>query len=160
MASFDRSIPPGGEGKITLTVDTRGYEGNIHKTAVVYTNDPKMARFTLGVRAFVHVPISVKPRYVRFHGREDVEVTKSVEITAGLDKPLTLEPGQSNLEGKLTYKIVEIDKGRKFRVYFTNIPGGVGAYMGFLNLKTNYNEKPVVNIRISGRFVKAKTDKQ
>jgi len=44
--------------------------------------------------------------------------------------------------------------------YFTNIPGVVGAYMGFLNLKTNYNEKPVVNIRISARFVRVKTDKQ
>jgi len=32
--------------------------------------------------------------------------------------------------------------------------------MGFLNLKTNYSEKPVVNIRISARFVRAKTDKQ
>ena len=87
-------------------------------------------------------------------------VTKSIEIIAGLDKPLTLEPGQFNLEGKLTYSIEEIDKGRKFNVYFTNIPGVAGSYRGFLDLMTNYDEKPVLNIRISGRFVKAKTDKQ
>lgn len=159
MASFDRSIPPGGEGKITLTVNTKGYEGNIRKTAAVYTNDPKRAQFTLGVRAFVHVPISLRPRYVRLFGREDVRITRSIEIKAGLDKPLILEPGQFNLEGKLTYSIVETEKGRKFKVYFTNIPGVEGYLRGFLNLKTNYVEKPVVTISISGRFVKAKTSK-
>ena len=102
MASFDRTIPPGGEGKITLTVNTKGYEEKIRKTAVVYTNDPKMVRFALGVRAFVQVPISVRPRYVRLYGREDVSITRSIEIKAGLDKPLILELGQFNLEGKLT----------------------------------------------------------
>ena len=39
MASFDKAIPPGGEGKITLSVDTRGYQGKIHKTARIFTND-------------------------------------------------------------------------------------------------------------------------
>ncbi|UCF82546.1 MAG: hypothetical protein JSV50_15300 [Desulfobacteraceae bacterium] len=160
MASFDRTIPPGEGGKITLTVNTKGYEGKIRKTTVVDSNDPKMPRFTLGIRAFVHVPISMRPRYVRLYGREEVSITRSIEIKAGLDKPLILEPDQFNLEGKLTYKIEEIDKGRKFKVYFTNIPGVAGSYRGFLNLKTNYNEKPVLNIRISGRFVKTKTDKQ
>ena len=141
-------------------MNTKGYEGKIRKTAVVYANDPKMVRFALGVRAFVQVPISMRPRYVRLYGREDVSITRSIEIKAGLDKPLILELGQFNLEGKLIYKIEEIDKGRKFKVYFTNIPGVAGSYMGYLNLMTNYNEKPVLNITISGRFVKAKTDKQ
>lgn len=160
MASYDRVIPPGGEGKITLSVRTKGYEGKIHKTARVETNDPRMKTFTLGLRAFVQVPIYVKPRYVRLNGRENVSVTRSVEIMAGLDKPLTLEPSQFNLEGKVTYKVEEIDKGRKFKVSFTNIPGVAGSYRGSLNLKTNYDEKPVLNIGIRGRFKKAKTSKE
>lgn len=141
-------------------MNTKGYEGKIRKTAAVYTNDLRTASFTLEVRAFVNVPISLRPRYVRLYGSEDVLVTKSIEIIAGLDKPLTLEPGQFNLEGKLTYRIEEIVKGRKFNVYFTNIPGVARSYRGFLDLMTNYDEKPVLNIRISGRFVKAKTGKQ
>ncbi|MBT8369423.1 MAG: DUF1573 domain-containing protein, partial [Deltaproteobacteria bacterium] len=33
-------MPPGGEGKITIKVDTKGYGGRkMSKTAVVYTND-------------------------------------------------------------------------------------------------------------------------
>jgi len=141
-------------------VRTKGYEGAHEWSAKVTTNDPNTKNFYLRVKAFVIVPIYVKPRYIRLYGREDENVTRAIEIRAGLDKDLRLEPGQFNLEGKLKYKIEEIDKGRKFKVYFTNIPGAAGSYEGFLNLKTNYDEKPVLNIRISGRFVKAKTDKQ
>ena len=139
-ASFDRTIPPGGEGKITLRVDTKGYEGNIHKTATVYTNDPETARFTLGVRALVRVPISVKPAYVRLYAKEGATITNSVEITAGLDKALKLEVDKFNLKGKVTYRIEEAEKGKKFIIYFTNVPGTTDSYSGALYLKTNYDE--------------------
>ncbi|MBN1830240.1 MAG: hypothetical protein JW884_14000 [Deltaproteobacteria bacterium] len=46
MARFDGSIPPGGEGKITLTVNTKGYKGKTTFVADVHTNDPKN-RFTM-----------------------------------------------------------------------------------------------------------------
>ena len=112
------------------------------------------------VKAFVRVPIYVKPRYVRLYGREDQSVTRVIEIRAGLDKDLRLEPSQFNLEGKVKYTIEEMEKGRRFRIHFKSIPDTAGAYMGFLNLKTNYDEKPIINIRIKGRFVKANTSKQ
>jgi len=140
-------------------VNTKGYEGNIHKTAVVYSNDPKRARFTLGLKAFIQVHISVRPRYVRLNGREDVRITKSIEIKARLDKTLTLEPGQFNLEGKITYRIEELDKGRNFRVHFTNVPGFTGHFRGFLHLKTNYDEKPMITIGIAGRLRKLEKPK-
>jgi len=133
-------------------VDTRGYEGAIYKDAVVHTNDPKMSLFSLGVRAYIQVPISVRPHYVRLDGREDVSTTSSIEITAGLDKPLMLEPGQFNLEGKITYRIEELDKGRSFRVDFTNVTGFAGSFRGALYLKTNYDEKPVIAIGIAGQI--------
>lgn len=160
MASFDRAIPPGGEGRITLTVRTKGYQGVHRWSAKVTTNDPRMNEALLSVKAFVRVPIYVKPRYVPLYGREDVTVTRSVEIEAGLDKPLTLKPGRFNLAGKVTYTIVEIDKGRRFKISFTSIKGVAGSYRGVLNLETNYEEKPIVTIRISGRFEKAKTSQR
>jgi len=154
VASFDRAIPPGGEGRITLTVRTKGYHGARSWSAKVNTNDPRMNEALLKVKAFVQVPIYVKPRYVRLYGRENQSVTRVIEIRAGLDKDLRLEPSQFNLEGKVKYTIEEMEKGRKFRIHFTSIPGVAGSYRGFLNLKTNYDKKPVLNIRISGRFVK------
>ena len=49
MAHFDRAIPPGGEGKITLTVDLRGYNGPVRKDATVTSNDPEKSSLKLTV---------------------------------------------------------------------------------------------------------------
>ena len=115
-----------------------------------------MKTVNLEVKAFIKVPISLFPRYVNLYGKEGQEVTKTIEIRANLDKPLTLTPQQFNLNGKLTYRIEEIEKGRRFRIHFTSIPGPSQRFHGFLNLNTNYLEKPIINIRIRARFSKEK----
>ena len=56
MANFDKAIPPGGEGKITLTVRTKGYQGMIRKAARVKTNDPANKNVVLVVKAMVKNP--------------------------------------------------------------------------------------------------------
>jgi hypothetical protein len=88
---------------------------------------------------------------VRLYGKEGAIVTKNVEITAGLDKPLTLEPVRFDLEGKATYKIDEIERGKKFIVRFSNVPGAA-SFSGSLSLITNYDEKPTITIKVRGRF--------
>ena len=145
MASFDHTIPPGGEGKITLKVHTKGYQGSIHKSARVNTNDREQDVVNLGIKAFVKVPVSVSPRYVSFYGKAGQSITRVVEIRAGSDKPLTLTPERFNLEGKLPYRIEEINKGGEFKIHFRSIPDPLQTYHGFLDLKTNYPEKPIIN---------------
>lgn len=149
MASYDRTIPPGGEGKITLVVNTKGYQGSIYNTAVVYTNDPVYGRFNIGIRSFVVVPIMLKPRYVLFRGVQGRQSTSTIEITAGLEEILELEPAESNLGGKLTYRLEEVEEGRRFKIYLTNLPEATGSFRGYLNFNTNYEEMPLINIRIN-----------
>jgi hypothetical protein len=155
VASFDRSIPPGGEGNITLSLRTKNYEGLLIKTAQVYTNAPSMRVITLTLKATIATPISVLPPYASFYGMAGKVFSLPVEVKAGLDKPLTLSPGKSNLGDKITYTIEELKKGRRFRILFTNVPGPAGTFEGYLNLQTNYVEKPLINIRVISRFVES-----
>ncbi len=154
MADFDRTIPPGGEGKITLRVNTSGYQGEIRKRAKVYTNDPRNNVEVLSIKAFVKTPIYLSTRYVAFKGLAGRKITKTVRIRAEGNKPLKLEPSHFDLSKKVTYRIEEIEAGRIFEVHFTSIPGPAGIYRGVLKLKTNYPEKPEITIRIMGRFLK------
>ncbi len=133
---------------------TKGYKGAKQWGATVYTNDPRWKQVILTVKAFVKPVITVSHRYVNLYGMEGESIAREVEIRAGLDKPLTLKLIQFNLEGRLTYAIGEIKKGRRFQIRFTSIPGPPQTYQGFLKLKTNYPEKPEIIIRIRGRFVK------
>lgn len=152
MVHFDKAIPPGGEGKIEIKVRTKGYHGTIHKRVRVYTNDPANNIVKLSIKALVEVPIYVSPTRVNFYGTGGQVLTKFVEVRAELNKPLELTLGQFNLAEKVSYTVEEIEKGRKFQIRFTNIPGPVQLYHGFLKLKTNYPEKPEITISITGRF--------
>lgn len=152
MPSFDRAIPPGGEGKITLQLKTDGFQGPIDKSAVVTSNDPVNRQITLRVRADVKVAILLTPKYVYLSGDAEQTVARVVEIKAELDKPLEITPGEFNLEQKVNFKVEEIEKGRKYQVRFESIPGSPQTYQGFLKIKTNYAEKPEMTIWIRGRL--------
>jgi len=154
VAHFDKAIPPGGEGKIRLTVRTTGYQGNIHKSARVYTNDPTKSIIRLSIKGFVKVPILVSPRQVRLYGKEGRSLTRAIEIKSELDKPLILTPGHFNLTEKLTYSIEEIEKGKRFQIRFTITDSSPQAFRGFLKLNTNYPEKPEITIWIKARIQK------
>jgi hypothetical protein len=56
--------------------------------------------------------------------------------------------GSFSLEGAVRYTLEEVERGRNFKVRFTNIPGVNGSYPGFLKIRTNYEQMPEIVIRI------------
>lgn len=92
------------------------------------------------------------PKYVYMRGIEGQSITRVIQVRAGLDRPLTLIPAKFDLEERVRYKIEEVERGRRFKIHFTNIPGPHGSYRGTLELKTNYPERPVIRIPISATF--------
>ena len=154
MARFDRTIPPGGEGKITLRINTRGYQGAVSKSARIYTNDPLKNYEIITINAFVKVPIYISNRYIYLTGIADKKISRTIVVKANEKKSLKLEKSSFNLSKTIAYRIQELEPGRVFRIHFTSIPGSVGIYRGALKLKTNYPEKPEIIILIRAKFQK------
>ncbi len=154
MAYFDEAILPGEEGKIKVRLNTRGFRGPIEKIFKVYTNDPLNKIYILRVSAYVRVPISISSRYVTINGKEGYNLTRRVEINAELDRPLKLTPIQFSLENSLSYKIEEIEAGRKFYIHFVREAGPPEFSKGFLRLRTNYPEKKEITLKIRINVVK------
>jgi hypothetical protein len=100
----------------------------------------------------VKVPIYVSPKHVYLRGQKNKQVSKAVTIRAGKEQPLKLEPNAYDLTEKVLFKIQEIQEGKLFRIYFTNVPSSEEFYRGTLKLKTNYTEKPELLIHINARF--------
>ena len=153
MAHFDRAIPPGGEGKITLKLSTRGYDGKVRKSARVYTNDPNSPTDIITIEAFVKTPIVVSPKSVFIQGKITERLTRSVDIKGDPAKPLKIEPVKFTLNNKLKYSIEEVSAGKHYRINFTSIPSVAEHYRGTLRLRTNYPEKPELLIFVRGRFI-------
>jgi len=152
VVHFDPLIPPNGQGKIIVEIDTRGFEGPERWVAKVFSNDPKWKEAVLDLRANVKPVITLSGSPVFFSGKKNASVTGEVEISTELDRPLTLTPEQFTLSGKVIYSLSEIEKGKRYQVIFQNVASKGENYRGYLKLKTNFPEKPDVTIWIIGRL--------
>lgn len=142
MARFSGAVPPGGEGWITLRVNTSGYRGNVTKSARVFSNDPSNKIMTLSIRMTVQEAISLSQSRIYLKGEEGQHITESLVIEAKTGKPLELEPAPFDLKDKIDYKIEYIEKGKRYKITLTNKEGVTGSYKSKLKIKTNYPEKP------------------
>jgi len=159
VVQFDRTIPPGGEGKIELKVNTEGLSGTIKKEVKAYTNDPKNSIVTLTLKANIKLSILINPKSLYLNSDEGNVITKSVIITANEERPLEIEPTQFNIAERVTYNIEVMEKGRIFKVNFEYTPIEGDNFKGALILKTNYPEKPEISIPLNAKFQKKTTNK-
>lgn len=135
-------------------MNTRGYQGKIRRSARVHTNAPGAQTLTVGLTGFVEVPIVVDPPHVLISGGKGEATTKTVDIIAALDRPLKIETVNCNLEEFVQYRIEEVEKDKRYRLHLITKPDAEGIFNGFLNLRTNYPERPMLYIRINGRMSK------
>lgn len=152
MARFDRAIPPGVEGEITLKLKTKGYQGTVRKSAVVYSNDPKRPQIKLAVKARVKVPISFEPRGVMLAGFVGDEIKQVVTIRSHKEQPLTLELAQLSLPKKMAYELKSVEEGKLYQLILRNISKKQDKYSGVITLKTNYPQKPEITVMFLGHI--------
>jgi hypothetical protein len=50
VTGFDRSIPPGAEGKISIRLNPKACQSGAEKSALVVCNDPQKSTFQLVVK--------------------------------------------------------------------------------------------------------------
>ena len=62
VANYDKTVPPGGSGKVEAEVDTTAFTGPIAKSILVLTNDPSNGQINLVVKAEVRSFVEVIPR--------------------------------------------------------------------------------------------------
>jgi hypothetical protein len=152
VARFDRTIPPGGEGKITMQLRTKGYQGNIRKSARVFTNDPKSAQITITMHGEVWAPIQVKPRYVHLKGVLGEAIEQVVDLRGEKKEPLIVKLGSVSIPNKVSVELSETEKERTYQLKVKNKVEKEGAYRGNINLTTNYPETPKIVIQIAGNI--------
>jgi hypothetical protein len=158
VASFDRVIKPGAEGKIHSSVDTKSFSGPISKSIVVHSNDPERPQMNLFIKAMVKPFVDVLPQaFVRF------SVIKG--DTAGQDiillseekgfRPTIAETSQPYVKAEIL-QAGDKDKipGRSGEQYKIRINVTADAPEGLLNapirVATGVSQQPTIEIPVSG----------
>lgn len=151
MAHFDRAIPPGGEGKVTLTLDLRGYNGPVRKDAKVISNDPENSSLKLTVMGTVKQVVQVRPgTSLFFRGAAD-RIKEAVVELIGTWKPFQISKMESNLDGKISYELQTVVPGQHYRLKVNNL-AKEGSYSGYIILTSDLPRGQIPTIRVSGRI--------
>lgn len=149
MAHFDRVIPPGGEGKVRLRVSLKGFQGEIKKSAAIYSSDEQNPRLAVSVQGVVKTLIEVRPNTaVTFRGMAD-QVSEHVFELVSQGQPFHITKVETNLDGKIDYTLENIEDGKFYKVKVAN-KLRQGNYNGFIKCLTDLPQKPEVVVRVSG----------
>jgi hypothetical protein len=160
VANFDRTIAPGGSGKVEAEVDTTGFAGPISKAVLVFSNDPAAPQTNLVIKADVRSFIDVVPRpLISFvnvlQGEAATDKLKLVATDEADWKIESVDTGGGPY--KVTYRPLADNervperKGSQWELAVT-VPADAkeGILNQSLKVKTTSAKAPEVTIRIAG----------
>jgi len=153
VARFDREIPPGKEGKITLELDTEGIGRYIHKAARVYTNDPDNDQFVIAIKGEIWVPVKLRPRHARLVGVIGDKINRIVTVKGNKEDELKVKITQVSHKDKFEAELKKAKEGGGYVLDIKNKVDKESSYHGWIRMSTNYPEKPEVVLQVSGNVI-------
>lgn len=155
MARYDRVIPPGGTGEITLTIDTGKVRGNFEKKAIVWSNDQERMSVALYLRGEVKPHILLEPGgYLSLWGVKGRVPKEHLDIINNHTRPFKLTGIDSDLPDHIRWRLEEIRPGYIYKLEVEDVSKRAGDYTGHLNIRTDNPKKPELVIIINGSIEK------
>jgi hypothetical protein len=131
VARYDRVIPPGGTGKVTLSIDTSAVRGRFEKKAVVWSNDLPRRSVALYLIGVVKEHISLEPGgYLSLWGVKGQVPKESLEIINNREKPLKITGIDDDLPGHIRWEIKAVKPGYVYRLEVEDISRSTQARTG------------------------------
>ena len=151
MARYDRVIPPGGTGNITVRIDSGKVRGDFRKKAIIWSNDPERMSVALYLKGEVIPHISIDPGgYLSLLGVKDKVPREHLDMINNHKNPMKVIDVGSDLRDHIVWHLEEIKPGYIYRLEVEDISEAVGDYTGHLIVRTDQPEKPELVIIING----------
>ncbi len=159
MTRYDRVIPPGGTGKITIKIDSTAVRGEFEKKAVVWSDDPERVSIVLYLKGEVKSHISIEPGgYLSLWGVKGRVPGEHIDIINNHEEPLRITGIDNDLPDHIRWNLKEIRAGHVYRLEVEDISETAGDYTGHLYIRTDNPLKPELTIIVTGD-IKAKEGK-
>jgi len=153
VVRYDRTIPPGGVGQVTLQVNTTDLRGKITKSAQVTSNDPQQRHRKIYLAINVRTYIIVEPgARILLRGTVGEDIRRVVHIRASDDQPLEITKVQSNLGSTIDYKLNRKDEAHQYELEVVSKATDKKTASGFITLHTNHPKKKVVKLSVHVRI--------
>jgi len=149
VADYDRVIPPGGQGKITLTIKPFSVMRDFLKQTKVKFNDPARPELELTLKGYVEPIIEIQPNHiVRLRGKVDEDVRGQVRFVSHLSGPWEIKSFDNSIPQRIAVSLKAEEPGKVYVLEIQNISRESGHYGGKIELFTTSKERPRLIVRV------------
>jgi hypothetical protein len=150
---YDQSIPPGGQGGITLTIKPFSVLHRFKKETKVRLNDPDLPVLYLAMTGLAQPFIEIQPSHiVRLRGAPGDHVRGQVRFISHLSTPFKITAYRTSIPDRIE---VTLKPEAPDRVYVLEVRPKVrqsGPFAGVIELFTNSKERPRLIVRVFGEI--------
>jgi len=153
VPSYDRTIPPGGQGEITLTLKPYSVMHQFRKETRIFTNDREHAEFSLVLTGTAKPFIEIQPSHiVRLRGAPGDNLQGQVRFTSHLPGPFKITNYRTNIPDKIEVNLKAVQADRVYVLEVKNKSQNSGPYAGLIELTTTSKERPRLIVRVFGEI--------
>lgn len=158
VASFDKVVKAGAEGKVISSVDTKSFSGQISKSILLISNDPDRPQMNLFIKANVKPFVDVLPQpFARFSVIKGDSGTQDMILLSEENgfKPSIEETSQPYVKAEIS-PAGDKDKipgraGDQFKLHLTVTPDAPDGLLNApIRIATGIAQQPTIEIPVSG----------
>lgn len=152
-ADSDRRIPPGGQGRITLTIAPYSVLRQFTKKTKVFFNDPDHPEVVLTLQGYGKPFIEIQPSHIiRFRGKPGEDLSSQVRFISHLPAPWEIKEIKTNIPQFIDVTVKTEEPGRIYVVEVRNKRQEAGNYAGVIELFTTSGKRPRLIMRVFGEL--------
>lgn len=153
VPSYDKTIPPGGEGAVTLTIKPFSVLHQFKKETKVRLNDPQRPMLTLVMTGVAQPFIEIKPSHiVRLRGSPGEDLRGQVHFISHLPTPWEITQYRTSIPDKIDVTLKPEVPGKEYVLEVRNKSRDAGPYAGLVELFTTSKERPRLIVRVFGEL--------
>jgi hypothetical protein len=152
-ADSDRRIPPGGQGRIKLTIAPYSVLRQFAKKTKVFFNDPEQPQVVLTMQGYGKPFIEIQPSHIiRFRGKPGEELHNQVRFTSHLPGHWEIKDFKTNIPQYIDVNVKAEQPGKIYVVEVRNKRQEAGNYAGVIELFTTSEKRPRLIMRVFGEL--------
>ena len=151
MVRYDRIIPPGGKGGITIEINSNRVRGKFEKKVMVWSDDPSQMSIALYLKGEVRPHVGLDPGgYLSLWGTMGKTIKAHVDITDNHPEPMKITRVKHDLGAHVKWNLTPIRPGYVYRLTIIDQSESPGEYSGHFRLETDLPQKREVTIIVNG----------
>ena len=152
-ADSDRRIPPGGQGRIKLSIAPYSVLRKFAKKTKVFFNDPDQREVVLTMKGEAKPFIEIQPSHIiRFRGKPGEELRDQVRFISHLPGHWEIKGFKTNIPQYIDVNVRAEQPGKIYVVEVRNKRQEAGNYAGVIELFTTSEKRPRLIMRVFGEF--------